>query len=186
MNKEVKLVWLLAVGMLLVSVACRKPAYSEIDTNRSRASQNQNAAGQAGAAQITADQTPEAGAAQPPPQAFKRPTFLDAVTGDIKDLPAYPGANKISVQFGPMQGSNFASFVLQTGDPMDKITAYYERIIKSNNWTVTDKTIDPELSEWALKKGENDSASVKVKKDPQSGRMNIVIVRGEKLPDTAK
>jgi len=69
---------------------------------------------------------------------------------------------------------------------MEKITAFYEQVIKANKWTVVDKLIDPELSEWVLKKGEENSAKVQVKKDLKTSTMNIVIVRGEKLEEPAK
>ena len=86
-----------------------------------------------------------------------------------------------------MQGVNSMSLGLRTGDPMDKITAFYEKVIKDNKWTVTDKIIDPELSEWSLKKGESNSAKVQVKKDEQqTSIMNIIIVRAEKMEEPAK
>ena len=34
--------------------------------------------------------------------------------------------------------------VLETGDAMDKIVAFYDKAIKSNGWTVSDKLNDPE------------------------------------------
>jgi hypothetical protein len=78
------------------------------------------------------------------------------------------------------------SLGLRSGDPMDKITAFYERAIKENKWTVIDKIIDPEFSEWSLKKGDEQSAKVQVKKDEQTGAMIIVIVRGEKMDGASK
>lgn len=78
------------------------------------------------------------------------------------------------------------SLGLRSNDPMDKIAAYYERVIKDNKWTVTDKIIDPEFSEWNLKKGDDNNAKVQVKKDQQSGAMNIVIVRAEKIEGASK
>ena len=65
---------------------------------------------------------------------------------------------------------------------MDKIAEFYERIIKENKWTVVDKVRDPEFSEWTLTKGNDNSAKVQVKKDQQSAALDIIIVRGEKLP----
>jgi hypothetical protein len=64
--------------------------------------------------------------------------------------------------------------------------SHYERVIKDNKWTVIDKVIDPEFSEWSLKKGEGGSAKVQVKKDQQTSAMNILIVRGEKLEEPGK
>ena len=87
----------------------------------------------------------------------------------------------MNVQFGPVEGVNTMALGLRTKDSMDKITAFYDQVIKANKWTIVDKLKDPELSEWNLKKGEENSAKVQVKKDLASGTMNIVIVRGEKL-----
>lgn len=71
-------------------------------------------------------------------------------------------------------------------DPMDKIAAFYEKVIKDNKWTVIDKIIDPEFSEWNLKKGEDNSAKVQIKRDQQTSLMTIVMVRGEKLEAPSK
>ena len=73
-----------------------------------------------------------------------------------------------------------------TTDPMDRITAFFERVIKENKWTVVDKIIDPEFSEWTLKKGEDNNAKVQVKKNEQTGALAIVMVRGEKLEVSTK
>ena len=81
---------------------------------------------------------------------------------------------------------NTITLALKTTDPMDKITAFYERVIRDNKWTVIDKIIDPEFSEWSLKKGEDNSAKVQVKKDQQTSAMTIVMVRGEKLAEPGK
>ena len=40
---------------------------------------------------------------------------------------------------------------------MDKIAAFFERVTKENKWTVINKIIDPEFSEWNLKKGPDDT-----------------------------
>ena len=101
-------------------------------------------------------------------------------------MPAYPNAHRISVQLGPMEGVNTMSLGFATTDPMDKITAFFERVIKDNKWTVIDKIIDPEFSEWTLKKGEDNSAKVQVKKNQQTNALNIVMVRGEKLEGLSK
>jgi hypothetical protein len=78
------------------------------------------------------------------------------------------------------------TLVLQTADSMDLISAFYQKAIKDNQWTVVDKVIDPEMSEWTLKKGEENGAKIQVKKDPTTSKKDIVIVRGEKLEETIK
>lgn len=194
MTKEARCVWFLSMVLVAACAGCgHRPAYSDIDTSKSSANQNQNSSAQATTAPPVTVQpgfapVPVPGAAQPanaPPgaaQSFKRPSFIDPVKGDVKDVPNYPGAHRVNIQFGPVEGSTVASLVLQTNDSMDKISAFYEQAIRNNKWTVTDKLLDPELSEWSLKKGEENSARVQIKKDPQSQRMNIIIVRGEKIP----
>jgi hypothetical protein len=69
---------------------------------------------------------------------------------------------------------------------MDRIAAFYDRAIKDNQWKVNDRIIDPELSEWNLEKGKDNTGKVQVKRDTQTGRLNIIIVRGEKIAQPAK
>lgn len=174
------------------SAGCaHKPAYSDMDTGKSPRNQNQNnnqsADSQASAPTPAAEQ-PAADVAQPAPAtaAANRPSFLDEAKGEIKDLPSYPNAYRVSLRVGPIQGVNTMSLGFTTTDPMDKISAFFERVIRDNKWTVSDKIIDPELSEWILAKGADNSAKVQVKKDQRTGAMTIVIVRGEKLDAATK
>jgi len=189
MNREVRLlcVWLTAAMVAALSGCARKPAYSEMEPNKAATNQNQNR-NQASETQPTAPppaaETPPT-APPPPPTPTKSPSFLDP-KGEIKDLPNYPRSYRVSAQIGPLQGMNTMSMALKTSDGMDKIVAFYEQIIKTNKWTVTDKIRDPELSEWNLKKGETDSGRVQVKKDQRTSEFNIIIVRAEKLPEPPK
>jgi hypothetical protein len=191
MKREVRLLLLLTLAVI-VTFACRhKPAYSEMDANKTARSENRNSKIQPGATPSTAVESPAPSPAQPapsPPQvgSFKTPRFLDQTRGEIKDLPSYPRAQRINIQMGPNQGVNTLVLVLQTADSMDMVAAFYEGAIKNNHWTVINKTIDPEQSEWILKKGEENGAKVQVKKDPQTRRMNIIIFRGEKLEEPSK
>jgi len=187
--------------MIAFASGCaHKPAYSDLDANQavkkqdqSQANANQPAppgeASQGLPANNAAPSVEPAAAPAPPvapPAPRKSPTFLDAVKGDIRDLPSYPGAQRVSVQIGPIEGVNTMSIGLRTTDAMDKIGSFYEQVIKTNKWTVVDKIIDPDLSEWTLKKGEENRAKVQVKKDIKSNVMNIVVVRAEKLEDSSK
>ncbi|HSB10206.1 MAG TPA: hypothetical protein VLM38_12035, partial [Blastocatellia bacterium] len=163
-----------------------KPAYSEMDPNATR-NRNRNAEEQTGVSSPdAAQQTPAVGqapgAARP---IFKRPSFLVAEGGNIQDLPDYPRGSRQNAMMGPNQGTNMMSLAITTSDPMDKIGAFYEQLIKNNRWTVVDKVFDPEFSEWSLKKGEENTAKITVKKDTQSGLMTIFIVRAEKLEEPA-
>lgn len=192
MNKDARLVCLsLAVLVIAALAGCaHKPAYSEMDANRASGTrnqnQNQNGEGHSTASTPPAVEPPAAALGPPPAPAVKRPSFMDQAKGDIRDLPSYPRAYRVNMQIGPIQGVNTMLLTLKTTDPMDKITAFYERVIKDNKWTVIDKIIDPEFSEWSLKKGEDSSAKVQVKKDQQTRAMNIMIVRGEKLEEPDK
>jgi len=189
--------WLVLLTTLVTASGCsHKPAYSDIDTTKSTANRNQagtpnNSGASANAQQSSTAATPgnqnsQASPAQPSPAqpstVSKLPSFMDPKTGAVIDLPPYPRAQRVSVQYGPMQGVDTFSALLKTTDPMDKIAEFYERIIKENKWTVVDKVRDPEFSEWTLTKGNDNSAKVQVKKDQQSAALDIIIVRGEKLP----
>jgi hypothetical protein len=192
MNRRAASLILVFVFLMLgVASGCRrKPAYSEIDANRPRSSENrsgedQASTGQPGAAQPPATSVPQQPAAPPPPQ-FRTPSFIDDVKGDIKDLPLYPRGNRTNARIGPANETNMATFVLQTDDAMDKIVAFYDRAIKSNHWQVVGKTADPEIYEWVLVKGQDDSGRVQIKKDSQVGKMVIFVIRAEKLKDEKK
>lgn len=173
-------------------ISCRnKPAYNDIDTSRGGSGSNRNGnESKTGSTASVADQTntsaqpTEAQAQQPAPaqpQQFKPPKFM--VNGEAKDLPNYPQAITRSVQLGPIQGVDTLSLVLETRDSMDKITAFYEKVVKNNAWTVDSKTLDPELAEWNLRKAFDNEAKVQVKKDPRTNAMIIVIVRTEKITE---
>jgi hypothetical protein len=199
MSREVRIVcvWLIATVITLATGCSHKPAYTEMDANRGTVKQNQNQANASQAAspnQTSQPSSTEPSASSPessvsaptPTTPPKRPSFLDEAKGGIKDLPSYPGAFRLNVQVGPIEGVNTMSLGLRTKDSMDKITAFYEQVIKANKWTVVDKVIDPELSEWTLKKGEQNSAKVQVKKDLTTGMNNIIVVRAEKSEEAQK
>jgi len=192
MLKELILWWIvLALTIVSFNGCGHKPAYSDIDANRSSNTANQNSDGRAGTTPpATADLPPLAGSqpsGSPPASAtFKTPSFLDQSTGAIKDLPNYPSSTRASIQIGPNQGLNVVSLVLQTNDSMDLIAAFYQKLIKDHQWTVVNKVVDPDLNEWILTKGEEQTARIQVKKDQVTSKRNIFIVRGEKLPETNK
>ena len=184
--------WLVLLTTLLLAFGCsHKPAYSDIDTAKSPANNNHAGSSSNSSAPADAQQSSPAATSSnansqaPQAQASTAPTmpsFMDPRTGVLKDLPQYPRAHRVSVQFGPMQGINTFSTALKTTDPMDKIADFYERVIKENKWTVVDKVRDPEFSEWTLSKSNDNSAKIQIKKDPQSSALDIIIVRGEKVP----
>lgn len=171
-------------------MACgpRKPSYDNINLNQAAKNENQNSSEQAGNAS-SADVPPSG--SQPPPAAsqtvpFKVPAFLDQATGQIKDLPSYPQAMRQNIQYGPVQDQELIkdtmALLLVTSDEMNKIADFYDKSIKSNGWTVVDRLRDPELSQWILKKGNDNEAKVEVRKDPASKSMFIALARTQTQP----
>jgi len=186
MKSELRVIALLITAPILMSAACRnKPAYSEIDANKTAKVENSNSGEQASVTPPP-QPTPSPVAPQPQTRQFKPPTFLDPTDGSIKDLPSYPGARKTNQIIGPAEGTNAVTTVYTSADSMDKIAAFFERVIKSNKWVVSNKLIDPDVSEWVLKKGEDDNAKVSVNKDSKTGHMTIFMVRSEKLEQPPK
>lgn len=187
MNKKVRLLVSVA-GFSFIVAFCgcsHKPAYSELDTNRNSRNQNHNSEVQTPPQQTAGTDAPQAAASQPGPAQAEpakptTPSFMNAA-GAIKDLPSYPRAVRVNVQFGPMQQATLMTLLLHTRDSMEKVQAFYSQAIKENHWTVTDKLLDPELSEWTLNKDERNNAKVQVKKDPRTGSLDISIVRAEKF-----
>jgi len=182
---------LFALILIVVSGGCsHKPAYSDIDANRSSKNQNQSGEAQTAAQPPAATEAAQPSASQAgaaPAESAKptMPSFMNEA-GAIKDLPSYPRAVRLSVQFGPIQQATVMTLLLHTKDSMEKVQAFYTQTIKENHWTVTDKLLDPELSEWTLNKDERNNAKVQVKKDPRTGSLDISIVRAEKFASPPK
>lgn len=190
------LVW--AVSGSLVGCA-RKPAYSSMNVNGSRASRQSpapaeepaNAAGSSedssgGSTAAPPGQAPGGAPAQSPqepaqPAAFKVPAFFDTQKGEVRDLPSYPKGQRLSIQYGPLPDGEMASIVLTTLSPMDSIAAYYDKVIKSNGWEVTVKNRDPDYSEWRVKKGDKEEGGVTVRRDSDRRSMIIQISRTSKV-----
>lgn len=194
MKNEVRFLCLSLLAAVVAGLGgcTHKPAYSEMDANKAsrnqNQNQNQNAESRSAPPAPASGAAPEPTAPAPPPSALplKSPLFFDQATGGIRDLPVYPNASRVSVQIGPVQDMNTMSIVLNTTDSMDKVAAFFERAIKDNKWTVLGKMVDQELSEWRLKKGEDNNAKVQVKKDETTKALNIIMVRAEKLEAPAK
>lgn len=183
MSRSVRLLFFsLALTFIVACVGCsHKPAYSDLDANRT--SRNQNSETQATSQPPAVAEAPPASASQASPsqpETVKPPSFMTPA-GTIKDLPSYPRAARVNVQFGPVQQATVMTLLLHTRDSMEKVQAFYTQAIKENKWTVTDKLLDPELSQWTLNKDERNNAKVEVKKDLKTGSLEIAIVRAEKF-----
>ena len=170
-----------AVGLSVTACGPRKPAYSDINTN-------QPARPEAPATASEPAQNPAGGAAAPAqtppaqPTVFRMPAFMDASKGDPKDLPNYPQAATVNLQYGPNGDIDTYSVSLRTGDAMEKITGFYDQMLKSNGWTVASRLVDPEYAEWVLKKSDSDEAKVTVQKEKQGNTFIIVTARTGKPP----
>jgi hypothetical protein len=114
------------------------------------------------------------------PTTYKVPAFWNSTTGEIADLPSFPGGARMSVQYGPINGMDTAFIVLSTNQPLDTISAFYDKAIKSNGWSVANKLTDPEVYKVTLKKDAFNEAIVQVEKDPQTGYRRIVLTRLQK------
>jgi len=180
----------LAVGLSATACGPHTPAYKDINTNQpakavpqSSATSNDPAPVSAGNATVGEPSPP----AKPQSPAFRLPPFMDAAKGYPKDLPNYPQATTINIQYGPYQDTDVFSIALHTRDPMDKIVVFYDNVFKTNGWTVANRLVDPEYSEWVLKKKEGDEAKVTVQKDKQSsGGFGIAVARTAKQPQTSQ
>ncbi|HSE97415.1 MAG TPA: hypothetical protein VLD57_04030, partial [Blastocatellia bacterium] len=92
----------------------------------------------------------------------------------------YPGASRLSVQYGPLQDTQSAMLVLQTKDPFEKIAAFYDRAIKTGGWKVVSDQRDKDVMKLEMQKGERDEGLVRVFKDENTKLMMISISRIEK------
>jgi hypothetical protein len=174
------MIYLALVACLSVA-ACgpRQPAYKDVNTNQPAPSVNP---GTIATPPANTNASPQVGETAPmavPPAAIKMPAFMDTAKGAPKDLPNYPGAAIVNIQYGPQQDTDIFSVAMQTGDAMDKIAAYYDKIIKSNGWDVTQRQVDPEYAEWMMNKNASDEAKVVVQKPKQGsrpGNMFMIVV----------
>ena len=186
---RIKLIVLLVAGLLLAACGTRGPAYKDINTNQQAPAASAGGEGAAGQAPPSnPNPAPAGGTASPapqPPQAFRMPAFMEPGKGYPKDLPNYPDAKIINVQYGPVETNETFSVSLLTADSMDKISAFYDKVVKSNGWTVTSRVVDPEYCEWILKKADDNDAKVTVRKDKQSPRIYIIAGRTSKQSQPA-
>jgi hypothetical protein len=167
------------------AAACgpRQPAYRDVNTNQSALSANPEGSAATpppGNHNVSPAPTASAPPAAAQPPAFRMPAFMDAAKGAPKDLPNYPGAAIVNIQYGPQADTDTFSIAMQTGDSMDKIAAYYDKVAKSSGWDVTQRQIDPEYSEWMMKKNASDEAKVRVEKAKQGNMFVIVAARTAK------
>jgi hypothetical protein len=191
-----RLLPLLLIVLILVVVACRRePAYKDLPAGGSNNANTQagaqpGASGESAAAPAETPQTETPPVVVQPPAvanantahrtANRYPSFLDPISGQIRDLPSYPRSTRANFQYGPMSGVDTALIVLQTSEPMEKLTAFYDKAVKSHGWTIVSNTRDPEHYRWELKKGPRDEAVVEIRKSDQFPLTGIALTRAER------
>jgi hypothetical protein len=184
-------------AFFVVAGCSRKPAYSNVNANKTRPEAETAQAGEgeqppaadAAAAnppaQTPAGEIPPAQVAAKQPAEVKPPWFVDTEKGAAKDIPNYPKAARQSIMFGPLGGVETLSLVLESSSAMGAIADFYDKAVKDNKWTVVDRIRDPEVCEWILKKGEAGEAKIQIKKNPNGNTHFIVIARTEKTAQPA-
>jgi hypothetical protein len=104
------------------------------------------------------------------------PAYFDPKTGQIKNLPLYPGAKVRRVQYGPINGTPQVSLAALSTAPFEKVTAFYDKVVKDNGWTVDDSGRGENSYSWQLSRGQTDRAAIRVDKEPM-GRISISLAR---------
>lgn len=123
--------------------------------------------------------------AETPAQPEKRPPVKipDFLEGQrIKDLPVFPRSSINNFSYGPFVPNTDTVLVFfEAFDTFENVTAFYDKTIKANGWTVNTRTCDLGDCVWRLSKGDRDEAIVEVKQDQQSKRISGGINRSRKL-----
>jgi hypothetical protein len=104
------------------------------------------------------------------------PSYLDQKTGQIKNLPLYPGASARGLQYGPINGTSQVTVQARTRAPFEKVTAFYDRVVKENGWIIDDNSREQNSYVWQLRRSEGDRAAIRVDRD-QLGRVTIGLAR---------
>jgi hypothetical protein len=161
-----------------------KPSYSGIQVEKNGGMANQKVARGTGEGSVA---VPGQSPALPQPEVgFSPPPFLDGKTGRIKDLPIYPGAKLINSQYGPVNGYNTVMLRAQTNAPFDKVTGFYDQILKTNGWSVDNSNRGEGVSAWELIKGDTDRGGVQVSEDPRNKKVYVMVVRYNMSQPAAK
>jgi len=189
------LYFFLLTTMMSVAFACgpKEPSYSNINLNKNNSTPVPVASPEATATPGEASPAPDAQAGPTPPAAaatspapaqpgpMKMPSFFDPQKGAIKDLPSYPDSMNVNLQYGPLSNAEMAMIVSETSGPMEKVTQFYDKAIKSNGWTVSSETREAERYRLNLKKGDKDAGTVQVTKNAQSKVITIIVSRTKAL-----
>jgi len=180
------ILWWLALFLFWMLPACHhNPSYNDIKLEKAGSLANANGG------------RPEAGSSSPleaapnsplvpvpdPSQApgssaFSGPTpaYFDPKTGQIKNLPLFPGAKVRKLQYGPINGTPQVSLAAMSTAPFEKVTAFYDKAVKDNGWSIDDNSRGEKTYSWQLSRGQTDRAAIRVDKEPM-GRISISLAR---------
>ena len=104
------------------------------------------------------------------------PAYLDPKTGRIKDLPLYPHAKVMGLQYGPIGGVSQVTLQAMIREPFEKVTAFYDKAVKDNGWTIDDNSRGVNSYTWQLSRGATDRAAIRIDKN-EIGRVSISLAR---------
>jgi len=169
---------LLVLALSAALGGCRHtPSYNDIKVDSHGSTANSNAARPEPSFE-PANPIGIPGAA-PSPEASANPTatpnFLDPKTGRIRDLPLYPGAKPMGVQYGPIGGITQITLQAVTRAPFENVTAFYDKVVKDNGWTIDDNSRDTNSYTWQLSRGRSEHGAIRV--DREQDRVNISLAR---------
>ena len=110
---------------------------------------------------------------------------MDLTRGGAKDIPNYPKMSIANMFYGPGPQPGYDSMRItgMAGGTLAEIETFYDKAIKNNGWTVVNRIKNPERVEWLLKKGDKDEGAVVAQWDAQTGTMNLLIVRSERISE---
>src|SRR5262249_40420007 len=114
-------------------------------------------------------------APSPEASASRTPNFLDPRTAQIRNLPLYPGARAMSVQYGPIGGITQITLQASTRAAFEDVTAFYDKVVKDNGWTIDDNSRDTNSYTWQLTRGRTEHGAIRV--DREQDRVNISLAR---------
>ena len=170
LNFKVSLLVAILGGTLTWASCGPKAPYSDIKTDRTGGLAGQgNRAGQSASTMPNTPATP-----------IEPPAFFDPASGQIKDLPMYPGSKRETMQFGPISGYENLTTRFRTGANFDAVTKYFDQVATRMGWTVVANNRGTDNYSWQLSKGVDDLAQVSVAKGNGNNNVYITVSRSRK------
>jgi hypothetical protein len=88
----------------------------------------------------------------------------------------FPHARLRSIRYGPIGGTTQVALQGFTKAPFERVTAFYDQVVKQNGWTIEDNGREANSYTWQLSRGRDEHAAIRVDKDPL-GRVVISLAR---------